>query len=63
MTLAWILLGVWMSPAFALIAWLLVRDRRARVAGSRALAEDIEVMRLEFAYALPSFEEGIHAAG
>jgi hypothetical protein len=45
---------LWLSPAFA----VLVAVRRA---GRRALAEDIEVMSLEFSYALPSYREGIHA--
>jgi hypothetical protein len=56
-TLLLVALGLWLSPAVVvLVAWL-----RSRRKGRRALAEDIEVRSLEFAWALPSYSEGIHS--
>jgi hypothetical protein len=55
-TLPLIALGLWLSPAVALLV-LALRPRRPVDDGLRAA---IEVASLDFAWSLPSWDEGVH---
>jgi hypothetical protein len=58
MTLPLIAFALWLSPAVALLL-LALRPRRPVVDDGLRVA--IEVASLDFAYALPSWDEGVHA--
>ena len=57
------LAAVVILPWLVAVAWFLwLCEHSGRESeDERRLREDVEVMRLEFAWSLPSFEEGIHA--